>query len=404
MAETTTKAKRPRRARGDGSIYPTDDGRWRAAAIYTDPDTGARRRKTVSAATRDAVKARLREVQRQIEATGRPEPRTRREREAARRLTQGSTVAEYLGQWLETERGRVRGATWRSRELHATHYIAPAVGAVPLADLRPSDVERMMAAMVARGLSGRSARHARATLRRALADAQRDGLVASNAAALSRPPKADRAEIHVLTADETRRLLEGTTEDEFGPLYSVAASTGLRQGEVLGLEWVDLGDLDGQAPTLTVRRSLARTVDGWGLADPKTARSRRTLELGPTTARALRRQRTRQKEQRLAAGEAWQDRDGLVFTDAVGRPLKGYTVTAAFSDALKRLGLPHVRFHDLRHGVASLLLAQGVPLKLVSEQLGHSTITITADTYAHLDREQRRQAADALERAIGGAS
>jgi integrase len=118
----------------------------------------------------------------------------------------------------------------------------------------------------------------------------------------------------------------------------------------------------------------------------------------------LRRQRTRQKEARLAAGDLWQDTRQLVFTDQLGRSLRGANVTHTFSDSLARLGLPHVRFHDLRHGAASLLLAQGVPLKVVSETLGHSGISITADVYAHLSREQRRGAADAMDRALGGKS
>jgi integrase len=208
--------------------------------------------------------------------------------------------------------------------------------------------------------------------------------------------------MRVLTADETRTFLEGAADDEMGPLYAVAALTGLRQGELLGLGLADLGDLDGTRPTLTVRRALARVTGGWALAEPKTDRSRRTLELGPTVARALRRQRARQELARRVAGDLWQNRDGLVFTDELGRALTGTEVTRAFSTALARLGLPHVRFHDLRHGAASMMLAQGVPLKLVSEQLGHSTITITADVYAHVSREQRRDAADAIERAIGG--
>jgi integrase len=177
----------------------------------------------------------------------------------------------------------------------------------------------------------------------------------------------------------------------------------MRQGEVLGLRWQDL-ELSGPAPSLTVRRSLARAAKGYALAEPKTARSRRTLELAPATVAALRRQKARQAELRLAAGDLWQNVDRLVFTDTLGRSLQPASVSRAFADALARLGLPHVRFHDLRHGAASLLLAQGVPLKVVSETLGHSGIAITADVYAHLDRAQRREAADAIERAIGGES
>ena len=387
MSEATTPAPKRRRSRGDGALYRAADGRWHGAIIATDPTTGARHRHAVSGKTMAIAKDRLAELRRQIAATGRPTSKT--------------TLGEFLGPWIEHEARRVRASTWRGRELHVRTYIIPALGRIPLVDLRPSDVERWTDGIVARGRSGLTARHVRQTLRRALADAERDGLIARNVASLARPPRMVRSAIHVLTAAETTRLLAGTDDDECGPLYAVAATTGLRQGEILGLAWPDV-ELEGPAPTLTVRRALARSPTGWELAEPKTARSRRTLELGSTAARALRRQRTRQKEARLAAGELWQDREGLVFTDPLGRPLTGRDVTRRFSAALARLGLPHVRFHDLRHGVASLLLAQGVPLKLVSEQLGHSTLTITADIYSHLDREQRRQAADAIERAIGG--
>jgi len=369
-------------------MYEAADGRWHGALIWTDPDTGNRTRHAVSGKTMAVVKGRMADLRRDLATTGRPTSKT--------------TLAEFLAEWLKAEKGRVRAASWRGRELHVRAYIIPALGEMALANLRPSDVDRMTAGLLSTGRSGVTARHARGTLRRALSEAERDGLITRNVAALSRPPKIERHEIRVLTVAETRRFLEGTSDDEYGPLYALAATTGLRQGELLGLAWADVEGLDGPTPTLTVRHSLARVGEGWDLAEPKTRRSRRTLELGATAARALRRRRTRQKESRLAAGELWQDRRDLIFTDPLGRLESGGAVTKAFSAALAHLGLPHVRFHDLRHGVASLMLAQGVPLKLVSDALGHSTISITADTYAHLDREQRRAASDAVERAIGG--
>jgi integrase len=389
MTEATTpNAPKPRRHRGEGSMYRAANGRWHGALISTDPVTGRRTRKVVSGRTMAIVRDRMAELRRQLEATGRPTSKT--------------SVAEFLTPWLEAERGRIRAATWRGRELHVRSYILPAIGSLALADLRPTDVERMTASVIAGGRSGVSARHARSTLRRALVDAERDGLVNRNVAALSRPPKIERHEIRVLSADETRALLEGTEDDEYGPLYALAAMTGLRQGEILGLAWNDVDGLDGHSPTLTVRHSLARVAGGWGLAEPKTRRSRRTLELGPIVVRTLRRQRARQKEARLAAGtDVWQNADNLAFTDPIGRPLVGTDVTYRFGLALARIGLPRVRFHDLRHGAASIMLAQGTPLIEVSRQLGHSTISITADTYAHLDREQRRAASDAIERALG---
>lgn len=388
MAEATTTPSR-RRPRGEGSLYKSKaDGRWHGAVVVEDPDTGARRRHVVSGRTQAIARERMAELRKQLDATGRPSSKT--------------TLSDYLATWLVAEERRIRTTTYKSRVLHVRNYIGPSIGRLALAELKPTDVERMTDAIVAGGRSGLTARHARATLRRALADAERDGIVSRNVASLSRPPRVERKAIRVLSADETRKLLEGIDDDPDGPLIALAATTGLRQGEILGLSWDDVDGLDGRSPTLTVRHSYAQVADGWALTEPKTARSRRTLELGPTSVRALRRQRTRQKEARLAAGDLWQDRDRRVFTDAVGRPLGGAEVTRRFQTSLARLGLPRIRFHDIRHGVASMLLAQGVPLKLVSEQLGHSTIAITADTYSHLDREQRRATADAIERAIGG--
>jgi integrase len=390
VTEPTTTPKR-RRSRGDGALFQDASGRWRGAVVVTDSDTGARIRRAVSGGTQAAVRDRLRDLQRDLE------------RGIGVKPGQPKTLTAYVAAWLPALRPRVRPSTWRSHEQYLRLYILPALGTVPLARLVPTSVEHMTAGMIGRGLSPTTARGARTTLRMILRDAERDGIVARNVAALARPPRLVRHELRVLTAAETRRLLEGTVDDDLGPLFAVAAVTGLRQGEVLGLRWQDV-ELVGPSPTLTVSRSLARTADGYELAEPKTARSRRTLDLAPVAVAALRRQRVRQKEARLAAGDLWQDTRGLVFTDELGRALRGANVTHTFSDSLARLGLPHVRFHDLRHGAASMLLAQGVSLKVVSETLGHSGIAVTADTYAHLTSEQRRGAADAIERAIGGES
>ena len=403
---TTPKDKKRRRPRGEGSIYETAAGRWRAAIVVEDPDTGRTFRRVVSGRSEAAVRERLKSLRRDVEhgavAAGKPK-----------------SVAAYVATWLPALRGRVRPTTWRYHESLIRLRILPELGPVPLSALTPTRIEKWTTAIIAgtgpkvarRGkapaplppASPTTARGARGTLRMILRDAERDGLVVRNAAALARPPRAERHELQILTATDTRRLIDGTTDDAFGPLYTLAALTGLRQGEVLGLRWTDV-DVDSTTPTVTIRRAYSRTSTGWADAETKTSRSRRTLNLPPAAAAALRRQRTRQKEARVAAGAMWQEVDGCVFTDAIGRRVTGAAVTHQFSRDLARLGLPHVRFHDLRHGAASMMLAQGVPLKVVSETLGHAGIAITADTYTHLDRAQRREAADAMERAIGGGS
>jgi integrase len=267
---------------------------------------------------------------------------------------------------------------------------------VPLGSLTPTDVERMTAAMVAAGNAPSTAGNNRKILRVALRQAIRDGLILRNAAAESRPPRATPYLSRTLTAPEARRLIETTLEDDLGPLWAVLVSTGLRQGEALGLAWSDLTDA-----TLTVRRALAR---GWNgrptLGVPKSDRSRRTIALPAVARDALERRRARQEADRQAAGTAWQDRDGLVFTDAVGRPLEGRLVTPALHVALVRAGLPTIRCHDLRHTCATLQLAAGVPLSTISRTLGHSSIAVTANVYAAVTPDLRREAADAMDRAL----
>jgi integrase len=322
-------------------------------------------------------------------------------KESAAGFANGETTGEYLARWVGSVRARIRAATHREYSRHVQAYWTPAIGRIPLTKLTPAHVEKVLAELLERGLSPVTVRSARTTLRRALHDAQRDGLVTRNVAGLSRPPRLEHREMRSLSSSEVARLTTSTADDPFGPLWAVAVGTGLRLGEVLGLAW---DDVDLAARKLTVRRALSRGYGGgYELAEPKTARSRRTVMLPAIAAEALRRQKARQAEARLAAGNAWQDRAGLVFTDAIGRPLQPRTVGKTWRTTADRLGLD-VRLHDLRHTAASLMLGAGVPLKVVSEALGHSSIAITADVYAHVTPDLRREAADAIDRALDGAS
>ena len=261
----------------------------------------------------------------------------------------------------------------------------------------------MTADLVASGRSPRTASHARVTLRRALSDAVRDGLVHRSVAALARPPRVTRRTIEpgrdYLEAAQLRRLLAVAAEYRIGALVTVAATTGLRQGELLGLSW---DDIDWTAGTLTVRRTMARAWGGgYELSPPKTGRSRRAVNLAAVTADALRREEREQAAAREAVGSAWQDTHRLVFTDAIGRPLQADVAYRSFRELLTAADLPMIPFHGLRHSAATALLSAGVPLRVVSDLLGHSGIAITADYYAHVERDLRRDAADAMDRALG---
>ena len=194
-------------------------------------------------------------------------------------------------------------------------------------------------------------------------------------------------------------MIEATAADEYGAAWTLAATTGLRLGELLGLSWLDVG-----ASTLTVRRSLSRdTAGGFSLAEPKTARSRRTIPLPAAARAALEDQRGRQAAARAAAGHAWQDRDQLVFTDGVGRPILPAAMSKAWLATSRRLGLG-VPFRALRHTAATTWLRSGVPLVVVADALGHTGVAITAAHYAAVAPELRLATADAMDRALTGGS
>jgi integrase len=191
-----------------------------------------------------------------------------------------------------------------------------------------------------------------------------------------------------MTAEETKAFLIACKGDRLEALFTVALAIGLRQGEALGLRWEDV---DWESGVLHVRRSLQRVNRKLVLDELKTKNSRRDLPLIDRLAISLRAHRSRQLEEKLAAGKDWQE-NGLVFTTTIGTPLDARNVVRKYHDTLTRGGIPLRRFHDLRHGCATLLLAQGVPLKTVSDILGHSQISITADIYAHVIPEMRREA------------
>jgi integrase len=202
-----------------------------------------------------------------------------------------------------------------------------------------------------------------------------------------------------LSPEQARILLEAAAGARLEALYVLAINTGMRQGELLALRWTDV---DLNAGALHVRATLQRTREGFVFTEPKTTSSRRQVALTRAAVEALRSHHTRQAEERLHVGAAWED-DDLVFANEVGQPLDATAVLRrSFYPLLERSNLPRIRFHDLRHTAATLLLGQGVHPKIVSEMLGHSQIAITLDLYSHVTPTMQRQAVEALEIALGG--
>lgn len=323
------------------------------------------------------------------------------------------TVGDHLHDWLELQRTRLQPSTWRSYRGNVERYLAPHVGHLRLDELTVARLDRLYQELVLRGghngkpLAIRTVAYAHTVLRSALEDARRTGLIEDNVARDATLPRvdprtgataADRT-FTVWTAEELRRFLAFVAEHRFAPLFTLAAGTGLRRGELLGLTWADV---DLQAPTLRVQRALS-VVDGQArLKTTKTGRPR-TIHLDPRTVAALEDERSRQDDARARAGERWSNPWDLVFTTDTGGYVEPDAVTATFRTLVRAAPVPRIRLHDLRHTHATLLLCEvGVPVKVVSERLGHANIQITLDTYAHVLPAMDRDAAQGFSAAVWG--
>lgn len=308
------------------------------------------------------------------------------------------TLGAYLHRWVSDV--DLAPNTLKQHRAAIAH-LTEAIGGERLVTLQPTTIDAYLART---DLHPQTLRHHRATLRRALADAMRDGIVTRNVAAQSRPPRLQARERVYLDARQAMALIEATKGQRIHAAVTVALCTGLRQAEMLALTWADV---DWKARTVRVRRTLHRIpnapddVHPWVFRPTKTDKSRRTVDLVPLALAAL---RARQKEQAADRGGVTM-LDALVFTTPSGHPIHGPNLLPPLREALRKAGLPaEVTWHDLRHSTASILLAAGVPLPVISRMLGHSTIRVTGDLYAHISPELQKDAAGRLQGALSKAS
>jgi integrase len=279
-------------------------------------------------------------------------------------------------------------------------HILPELGHIPLAKLTPQHLVRLYRAKQDEGLT-RTVVLIHALLHKALGQAERWGLIPRNVAALVDTPRVPKQETLTLDSGQVQKLLAVAENDRLHALYVVATTCGLRQGELLGLRWSDV-DLDGRM--LTISRQLQWLEGGPTYSEPKSAKSRRTIALPQMALAALRRHRTQQAAERLRAGHAWKDND-LVFTSTVGTPLNPSGVRQrSFQPLLEQAGLPHVKFHSLRHACSSMMANQGVPPKVAADILGHSQVRTVLDVYTHATTNAMREAAAGMDSLLGGSN
>lgn len=374
-----------KRGNSEGSIFKRKDGRW-ASVITLGWEGGKRKRKAFYGKTRHDVQVLLNQALNN-QQKGVPIPPERQ------------TVGSFLEYWLEeSAKPGVRPRTFQSYSELVNVHLIPGLGRIPLTKLTQQHIQQLINAKLSDGLSPRRVQYMHAVLRRALGQAEKWDLVSRNVAKLVDPPRVVQAEIRPFTPDESRMFLTAIRGERLEALYVLAISTGLRQGELLGLSWSDV-DLAGRE--LTVRTTLQRIRGDIFFLEPKTARSRRTIALPDFVVDALHAHRGRQMGEKLLAADQWETSD-LIFTTPFGKPLTDRVARDHFYRILDRAGLRRQRFHDLRHCCASLLIARHVEPRVVMETLGHSTIGMTMNTYAHVIKEAQREAAGRMNDLLAG--
>ena len=366
-----------RRGHGEGAIYQRKDGRWVAALILPSGKRKALYGKTRKDAA-DKLKHAISDIDRGLDLS------------AGRQ-----TVAQYLDKWLAASvKPSVKVKTYEGYESIVRVRVAPRIGTKQLAKLTALDLQALYTELADAGLSARSVHHTHRVLHRAFVQAVRWNLIVRNPCDGAQGPRATRSEMKVWTPEQADAFLIATRKHPVHALYMLALTTGMRQGELLGLKWADV---DLSASTLAVRRSLQRQrVAGLVFEEPKTARSRRSIRLSQRAIDALRAHHDRQTFDRRVAGSEWKSLD-LVFCHATGEPLDPSYQTTIFKKAVEAADVPAIRFHDMRHTAATVLLSAGVHVKLVSEMLGHATIVLTLDTYSHLIPAMHGDAAAAMD-------
>jgi integrase len=368
-------AKRKKRAAGEGTVRKHASGSWEARLTVP----GRKNPKSFYGKT-------------QAEALEKRE-------EAKKALLNGidfdtgtQTLTDYFHSWLEdTVRVSLRRPTYEGYERMARNHITPTLGGIRLKDLKALHIQTLYASKFDAGYSLRTRRYIHTTLNKALKQAVRWNQIAVNPAADVEVPKADvevldledlpDPDMQTLAGDQVRLFLETAKGERLEALYVLALATGMRQGELLGLPWKHV---DLKKGTLRVRQSLTLSKGGYTFSRPKTEASRRNLELRPEAIEALKAHRKRQLEETMRYNGLRGDL-GLVFCSTTGTPIRRQNLQRrSFKPLLKKAGLPDIRFHDLRHTFATLTLAKGANVKTVSKMLGHSTIRVTLDVYAHV--------------------
>lgn len=367
--------KRKRRGRGEGSVYQRADGVWTTAITNGYGADGRRRRRVLYGKTKGEVLEKLRDPNNTPAVVTQPASRT---------------VQDLVSAWLDSKRQTAARSTVVRYESVITHHINARIGGLKLNRLEFGHVEGLLTDLDRDGVSARNRQLARIVIVAACNYGVRRKWLPYNPAVGTERPRSKHREMQVWDQPQISKFWKATEGDRLAALWVVALSTGMRQGELFALRWSDINFDDSM---LTVRRSLDETRGTFTVKETKTGGARR-IDLPPQAIEALKSHR----KAMLAEGHI----DGPVFCDRDGRWLRKSNVyRRLFQPAVVRAGLPQIRFHDMRHTHASLLLQSGVNVKVVAERLGHSSPTVTLNTYAHTMPTMQKAAAEQFSKLFG---
>ena len=351
-----------RRGNGEGCLHHKANGSWRALVSIQ------RRRMSRTFKTRGEAQLWIRQTLQQIDS-------------GMTYLSTKRSLAEHLNTWLENEKPVLRPSSWIHYSQLVCMYINPNIGKISMKDLRTEHVQQFYSRLNNQGIGAHTVRKVHAVLSHSLNTAVETGVIVRNPVSFAHPPKKPISEMKILDESQASHFLISIIGNRWEALFRLEVVTGMRQMELLGLKWIDL---DWLLQSIRVERQLVRP-DGTGVnfLAPKTRSGKRINDLDDITIKILRNHYERQQADRLKAGERWKEY-GLIFTTSIGTPIPVGELLRTFYRLLADAGLPRIRFHDLRHTAASLMLNHGVPAIVVSKRLGHARVSITEDTYGHL--------------------
>ncbi|ACL69123.1 tyrosine-type recombinase/integrase [Halothermothrix orenii] len=378
------------RGAGEGTIVKRKDGLWQGAVtIGTDPQTGKQKRKYFYGKTKKEVAKKMTELKMKLFNGTYSEPSEMK-------------LIDWLHRWIEGRKSTLAYSTYRNYKVMINNHLADDIGETKLKDLKARQVQELLNDKLEKGkvygeggLSPRTVKYIYSTLHTALEQAVKENMIPRNICkAVEVPKKQEEKKLHTWNKKQVNIFLKAARDYKYFILHYLALNTGMRRGELLGLQWKDI---DMEKKRIEVKRQLARTDEGLIFKKVKTKSGNRTIPITDNVVRELKRHQIKQGEKRLALGEAYNKKADLVASNGIGNPIDPRNLVRDFKDIIEETGLPEIRYHDLRHTFATLFLEAKGPIKTLQQILGHSSITVTIDTYSHVTEEMLIEAERKME-------